>query len=104
MTRDEKGRFASGNGGGPGRPKRVTETEYLDATIETVSLADWKKIARKAKDDAVNGDATARKWLSDYLLGKPVDKVQLTGADNEPLKIVFTWEDANNTNPDASGA
>ena len=34
--------------------------------------------------------------------GKVPDKVEVTGADQ--LKIVFTWEDANNTNPDASGA
>lgn len=91
MTRDEKGRFASGNGGGPGRPKRATETEYLNATIESVSLADWKKIARKAKDDAINGDATARKWLSDYLIGKPPDKVQVTGPDNAPIPIEFNY-------------
>lgn len=90
-NRDEKGRFISGYAGGPGRPKRATETDYLDATIESVSLADWKKIAGKAKDDAINGDATARKWLSDYLLGKPTDRVQVSGPDNAPIPIEFNY-------------
>lgn len=32
------------------------------------------------------------------------EKQEITGANNDPLKIVFTWADDNNTNPDATGA
>lgn len=32
------------------------------------------------------------------------EKQEITGPNNEPLKVVFTWDDGNNTNPDASGA
>jgi len=69
MTRNPNGTFAPGNPGGPGRPKRQTEAAYLVALSEAVTLDDWKEIARAAVAAAKAGDAAARKWLSDYLLG-----------------------------------
>jgi hypothetical protein len=60
--------FQKGNPGGPGRPKREVERAYLDATLASVSPSDWQKVVAKALQDAKNGDAAARAWLSKYLL------------------------------------
>lgn len=72
--RDAKGQFAKGNAGGPGRPKRQTETEYLQTMAGACTLEDWGDIVQKAVADAKEGDARARKWLSSYLLGEPQGK------------------------------
>ena len=88
MVRDRSGRFTKGNPGGPGRPPRATEAEYLGALADMVSLADWREIAEKAVQQAKRGDATARKWLSDYLMGAPLQKTDITSKGE---KIVVTW-------------
>lgn len=54
---------------GGGRPPMHVEKEYLKATIQTVSLEDWKRIADIALRDALNGDWRARDWLTKYILG-----------------------------------
>src|SRR5262245_42124473 len=69
--RDCRGRFAAGNPGGPGRPRRATEEEYLRALSRIVSLEDLRAIARRAVADAKKGNARARDWVSKYLLGEP---------------------------------
>lgn len=60
--------FAKGNPGGPGRPKREVEESYLVALRAEVSIADWQKVAKKAVEQAKEGDDRARTWLSKYLL------------------------------------
>jgi len=69
MARDENGQFAKGNPGGPGRPRRALERDYLRAMSDVVSADDWGKICERARDDALAGDAKARLWLSKYLVG-----------------------------------
>jgi hypothetical protein len=66
---DERGRFTVGNPGGPGRPPRAVEREYLRALNEAVSLDDWKEVVQAAVADAKEGDAKAREWLARYLIG-----------------------------------
>ena len=46
----------------------------MAAMIGRVSLDDWIAIVAKAIDDAIAGKPSARKWLSDYLLGQPVQR------------------------------
>ncbi len=67
--RTPNGRFALGNRGGPGRPRRVIEADYLAALGEAITLDEWQQIVLKAKDDAKAGDAKAREWLGRHLLG-----------------------------------
>jgi len=68
--------FPKGVSGNPaGRPKREVERAYLDATLATVSPADWQKVVAKALQDAMAGDAAARAWLSKYLLPQDVGDV-----------------------------
>lgn len=65
--RDAAGRFAAGNAGGPGRPRREAERQYLDATLAAVSVEDWTEIVKRAAADAKAGDAKARDWLARVL-------------------------------------
>lgn len=73
ITRKSNGCFAKGNGGGPGRPKRSVELDYLKALNRAVSASQWDKIVKRAIADAIEGDAKARDWLSKYLLPAKVD-------------------------------
>jgi hypothetical protein len=89
VTRDDKGRFAKGNPGGPGRPTRATEQEYLDVLKRCVGPEDMVKVFEKALDLAIKrGDPSARKWLSDYLLGTPVTRIGGAKSD-APLEIII---------------
>jgi len=50
--RTDNGRFAPGNPGGPGRPRRAIESEYLATLGDAVSLDDWREIVTRAVSDA----------------------------------------------------
>jgi hypothetical protein len=80
MKRDENGRFAVGNGGGPGRPPKKREMRYYEITMTSCTYDDWKKIVMTAVAQAKRGDNLARKWLSDYLVGEPDKNLNITGA------------------------
>src|SRR4051812_18365598 len=68
--RDRAGRFAEGNPGGPGRPPRAVEIDYLRVLGDVCSLERWRAICERAAADAEGGDARARDWLAGYLLGE----------------------------------
>ena len=69
--RDDGGRFANGNTGGPGRPRKRVEQEYMRTLSEACSLDDWAEIVEKMVTDAKAGDARAREVLLRYLVGTP---------------------------------
>ena len=80
--RDEHGRFADGNPGGPGRPRRAIEREYLAALGDAVTLDDWRDVVARAMADAKAGDRAARTWLGRYLVGdKPPTLLQLASKE-----------------------
>jgi hypothetical protein len=54
------------------------EVKFYDLTVSAVSEEDWIGIVKTAVRLATKGDAQARKWLSDYLVGLPQQKVDLT--------------------------
>lgn len=91
-NRNKKGQYAKGNPGGPGRPKKEREREYLDATVSCISIAQWKRIVKRAADDAENGDAVARRWLGDYLLGPAQKRIDLVGG----IKMIVSWDENGN--------
>jgi hypothetical protein len=62
--------FKPGNRGGPGRPRRAVEREYLVALNERVTLDAWRAIVDRAVKDAMEGDHDARLWLAKYLIGE----------------------------------
>jgi hypothetical protein len=85
-------KFQPGNKGGPGRPRRRTEDQYLRAMVGAVTLTDWRDITDKAIAQAKRGDSRARQWLSDYLLGKPTQQLDVTSGGesftNIPIALV----------------
>ena len=96
VIRDENGRFVKGNPGNPeatGRPPREVEDKYLHALKKSVTLTAWKAISKRAIGDAKKGDRAARQWLSDYLLGKPQQFVDVTsGGEQLPGAIIYLPE------------
>jgi hypothetical protein len=73
--RESNGRFANGNPGGPGRPRRTIEREYLAVLGDSVSLDDWPAIVHRAVERAMCGIPNARDWLTGYLLGAEPPKL-----------------------------
>jgi hypothetical protein len=65
---NKTGYFAEGTVGGPGRLPSTTEKKYLVGMHAVVSVEDWQEITRRAVEDALQGKASARSWLSKYLL------------------------------------
>jgi hypothetical protein len=90
--RDDQGRFTKGHSGGPGRPPRSKEEKYLKATFAAVTLSDWRAIVKKAVEQAKRGNPSARKWLSDYLLGTPQQKLDVT-SDGDKLEVIVRYAD-----------
>ena len=88
-SRDSKGRFVSGhNVKSPGRPTREHDAKYLKALSSNVSDQDWLEIIEACIKHAKRGDWRARQWLSDYLVGKPVQAVDID-TTNKVLEVVY---------------
>lgn len=69
---------------------RRTESDYMGALLDTVTLDDWRNVVTGALQAAKDGDPQARNWLAQYLIGRPEGKAptpltvvvqQLNGAD-----------------------
>jgi hypothetical protein len=89
VTRDENGKFIKGVSGNPaGRPKKEREERYRDILVNSVTFADWEAIIGKAVKQAKGGDSVARKWLSDYLIGPPIQRQELTGKDGSAIEVI----------------
>ncbi len=86
---ENKGKFQPGNPGGPGRPKKEREARFMEITLSVVTFEDWKEIVQKAVAQAKRGDATARKWLGDYLVGVPTQRTEITGKDGGPVEFDY---------------
>jgi len=89
IARDSKGRFIKGASGNPqGRlPKQVEQT-YLQVCEGVCSFDVWREIVTKAVEQAKRGDARARQWLSDYLMGKPISMVMAVQDNRDTLITV----------------
>ena len=86
--REKSGKFQKGVSGNPaGRPRKEREDRFYEITASSVTSEDWKDIVLKAVALAKRGDTAARKWLSDYLMGTPVSKLELTGTDGNAISI-----------------
>ena len=57
------------------RPHKRVKAQYLRQLTTLVSPEEWESICIKAISDAKDGDRYARQWLSNYLVGKPVERI-----------------------------
>jgi len=89
VGRDAKGRFVKGESGNPqGRLPKEIEKTYLQVCEGVCSFDVWREIVMKAVEQAKRGDARARQWLSDYLMGKPISMVMAVQEKQENVLIV----------------
>lgn len=94
IARDSKGRFVKGASGNPqGRLPKQTETSYLQVSESVCTFDVWREIVAKAVEQAKRGDARARQWLSDYLIGKPVSMVMAVQERQDTLVTVKYMRD-----------
>jgi len=120
--RDACGRFlpgnqaAKGNRGGPGRKARPVELRYLKAMYSVVDKEAWKQIVERAvKDGQGTGpEATAaRRWLANYLIGRPVERqiIQVGAMDARERELLselselyrsMSEEESDDTSSDAA--
>jgi hypothetical protein len=70
---------------------RRTEGDYMGVLLETVTLDDWRAVVSNARTLAQAGDAQARAWLAQYLMGKP--------AGNAPTPLTVVVQQLNGTDP-----
>ena len=61
---------------------RRTESDYMGALLDTVTLDDWRDVVTGTLQAAKGGDAQARTWLAQYLIGRPEGKAP------SPLTVV----------------
>lgn len=79
--RDAKGRFASGNPGGPGNPYAKRVGELRSALIEAVTPKDIAAIARRLVAEAKAGNVPAIREVLDRTIGRPLEADLLARID-----------------------
>ncbi len=54
-----------------------------------VRMSDWEKIVLTGISRAKAGDLGWARFLAEYLIGTPVQKQEITGAEGEPFVPIF---------------
>lgn len=85
--RDQKGRFAKGNAGGPGNPFARRIAAFRTALCQAITDEDIQALARALLDKAKRGDLAAAKLLWLYTIGKPSDSVDPDTLDMHEWQI-----------------
>jgi hypothetical protein len=90
-ARKANGQFAKGHSGNPGgRAKNDYSERRIRQMQRLVTAADWEKIVLTAVARAKAGESTARQWISDYLLGKPIQRTEIGNLGDSPFTIALT--------------
>ena len=90
ITHKPGGGFAKGWKGGPGRRPGMhadVRIKYLTVLSESVPVDKWRQVCEKAIEQAMAGDHRARAFLANYLVGKPVQAVELSGPGGSDLNL-----------------
>src|SRR5262249_62378779 len=82
--RDGRGRFTTGNPGGPGNPFGQRSAAFRSALLQAVTVEDVQAVAAKLVAEAKAGQPWAIKEFFDRCIGKPLSTVQLTDAGGGP--------------------
>lgn len=85
------GRFQKGCKPGPGRPKgRVDDVKLAAQELARNVLRSPAYVQNlKARADEGRLPPAVEQMLWHYAAGKPPDKVELTGANDGPLQVIF---------------
>lgn len=83
--------FQKGGKPGPGRPKgRLNKTtEQAREFAQSILTSAQYRASVKARADEGRLPPAVESMLWHYWAGKPPDKVELTGADEGPLHVMF---------------
>lgn len=68
-----------------------TEGDYMSTLLDTVTLGDWQDVISSTLSAAKQGDAQARTWLAQYIVGKPAGKA--------PTPLTVVVQQLNGDNP-----
>ena len=81
------GRFASGNPGGPGRPKGRHETELRRAAQDAATPDMVRGVLRKVAMQALQGNLTAARIFLERTLGRPAEVPTCEPLGIDPPKL-----------------
>jgi len=83
--------FTKGGKPGPGRPKGCLNKTTQEAQAFARGIVTSPKYRQTLKEQAEAGTLAPalQQMLWAYWAGKPPDKVELTGADQGPLNVIF---------------
>ena len=89
--RESDGRWkkgcASPNPGG--RTRRDQADAYWNILISTLTNEAWRAIVAKAVEQARAGDRHARKFLADYGIGTPEQRLALSSAEGAEINVRY---------------
>src|SRR5260370_14701126 len=85
--RDARGRFTSGNPGGPGNPFARRVAELRKVLLETVTDEELRIVAGQLMVKAKMGDLAATKLLFQYVLGKPAATADPDSLDAQEVEL-----------------
>lgn len=78
LIRDDKGRWARGNPGGPGRPARTVEDGFLDFLRECLENPEVREKAMPAIVERLKvADLKTWQFVASYLVGLPIQRVKV---------------------------
>ncbi len=89
IVRREHGYFGRGNKAAAGNGNARRMQEYRRMFLDAIHPETIPTLARRLQAEALQGDKDAMKLLFDYVMGKPSQAVELTGADGSPLGVNF---------------
>ncbi len=81
------GRFASGNSFSPGNPNARRMHELRRAIYDAATEDDVKAVIKALGDSAKGGDTAACKVFLEFVVGKPVTPIEVSGPDGGSVNL-----------------
>jgi hypothetical protein len=85
--RNNVGHFVKGNSVAKGNPQAKRMAELRKAAREAATEEDVQALIRKMGEMGRDGDVPAAKVYLEYTVGKPVQGIELSGADGDPMRL-----------------
>ena len=97
--RDNGGRFAKGNPGGPGRGKKVRRIEHIlerigeeEVTAQGMTMTKLEAVLRAVFSYALKGQSWAVQFIAERTEGKVRDQIEIAEVPG-PIRILNLGED-----------